>query len=103
MYMSEAAIDPNAMVTKWLACHTTADPSGSAADWFSQLFPRAYDLLAAQPSAVPSTRFGLLDNVLSQLSLGISSKRDIFLGLARGLGFTLSPEHRQLFVSQLMR
>lgn len=103
MFMSEAAIEPTAVLTKWLAHHPTADPSGSAVDWFKALFHRAYELLACQACAVPSTRFGLLHNVLSQLATGISSKRDLLLGLARGLGFTLDTEQRQQFVSQLAR
>ena len=103
MYMSEAAIEPSAVLTKWLGRHPTVDPTGSAANWFAQLFPRAYELLAAQPVVVPSTRFGLLENVLSQLSFGISSKRDMVLGIARGLGFTLQPGDRQAFIAQLLR
>lgn len=103
MYMNEAAIEPSAVLTKWLTQHPTADPSGSATKWFDQLFPTAYDLLALQPAIVPSTRFGLLESVLSQLSAGISSRKDVMLGLARGLGFTLEPTQRQQYVSQLFR
>jgi hypothetical protein len=103
MYMSEAAIEPSAVLAKWLVQHPTADPSSSAADWFQQLFPKAYDLLSAQPAIAPSTRFGLLENVLSQLSAGIGSKKDVMLGLARGLGFTLDPEHRKQYVAQHAR
>jgi hypothetical protein len=103
MYMSQGAVDTRAVMTKWLQQHPTADPSGCARDWFDQLFPRAYDLLAAPPEFVPSTQFGLLENVLSQLAAGVSSKRDVILGLARGLGFTLDPEHRRQFVSHLAR
>lgn len=103
MYMSEAAIEPSAVLAKWLAQHPAADFAGSAAKWFDQLFPAVYDILSAQPAVVPSTRFGLLENVLSQLSAGIGSRKDVVLGLARGLGFTLGPELRQQFVSQLLR
>lgn len=103
MYMSEAAIEPSAVLAKWLTQHPAADPAGSATKWFDQLFPAAYDLLSAQPAVVPSTRFGLLENVLSQLSAGIGSRKDVVLGLARGLGFMLGPELRQQFVSQLLR
>lgn len=103
MYMSEAAIEPTAVLTKWLTQHPAADPSGSATKWFDQLFPKAYELLVSQPTVVPSTRFGLLENVLSQLSAGIGSRKDVLLGLARGLGFTLDPDHRQQYVSQLSR
>jgi hypothetical protein len=103
MYMNEAAIEPSAVLTKWLTQHPTADPSGSATKWFDQLFPTAYDLLASQPAVVPCTRFGLLECVLSQLSAGISSRKDAMLGLAKGLGFTLEPAQRQQFVSQLFR
>lgn len=103
MYMSQGAVDTRAVMTKWLQRHPTADPSGGASDWFDQLFPRAHDLLAAPPVVVPSTQFGLLENVLSQLAAGVSSKKDVVLGLARGLGFTLDPEHRKQFVSNLVR
>lgn len=103
MYMSEAAIEPSAVLAKWLTQHPAADPAGSATMWFEQLFPATYDLLSAHPAVIPSTRFGLLENVLSQLSAGIGSRKDVVLGLARGLGFTLRPELRQQFVSQLLR
>jgi hypothetical protein len=52
---------------------------------------------------VPSTKFGLLENVLSHLDAGVGSKRDLAVGLARGLAYTLSPEHRKDFVDQLVR
>lgn len=116
MYLSEADIEPSAVLTKWLTQHPAVDPSGSSATWFNQLFPRAYEILLAAGAGpagsapvsvvLPSTRFGLLENALSQLVLaagGVGSKKDMLLGLARGLGFTLAPEHRQQFVAQLAR
>eukprot|EP00878_Enallax_costatus_P045420 GHUV01054701.1.p1 GENE.GHUV01054701.1~~GHUV01054701.1.p1 ORF type:complete len:112 (-),score=28.74 GHUV01054701.1:264-599(-) len=103
LFMSDAAIDSAAVMSKWLSQHSAADPTGKASSWFTQLFPRAYDLALALPVVVPSTRFGLLENVLSHLEAGVSSKRDLVVGLARGLGFTLSPELRPDFVQQLLR
>lgn len=103
LFMSDAAVDSSAVMSKWLSTHPKADPSGKATSWFTQMFPRAYDLALALPVVVPSTRFGLLENVLSHLEAGVSSKRELVVGLARGLGFTLSPEHRPDFVQQLMR
>jgi hypothetical protein len=67
-------------------------------------FPcRAHDLALSQPVVVPSTKFGLLENVLSHLATGMSTKRDLAVGLARGLAYALSPEHRKEFVDQLVR
>lgn len=103
MYMSEADIEPSAVLAKWLAQQPTLDHSGSALTWLGQLLSRAHDALSTQPVVVPSTRFGLLENVLSQLTAGISGKRDVMLGVARGLGFTLQPEHRQQYIAQLAR
>ena len=102
MYMSEAAIKPRAVLEKWLVQYPAADPSGSAAAWFCQWWPKAHDL-AAQLTAVPTTHFGLLENVLSQMPAGIASKKDLMLGLARGLGFMLDPERRQQYLAQLSR
>lgn len=103
LFMSDAAVDSAAVMTKWLSQHPSVDPSGKAASWFAQLFPRAYDLTLAQPVVVPSTKFGLLENVLSHLAAGVASKRDLVVGLARGLGYTLAPSHRADFVAQLLR
>jgi hypothetical protein len=117
MFMSEAAIEPAAILTRWLSqqqrraavAGTSGANSSSLAAWLEQLFPAAYELAVGQHAApVPSTRFGLLENVLSQLwsattGTASSSKREWVLGLARGLGFALAPEQRQAFVAQLLR
>lgn len=103
LFLSDAAVDSAAVMAKWLTQHPTADASGKAASWFSQLFPRAYDMVLSQPAVVPSTKFGLLENVLSHLSAGVQSKRDLLVGLAQGLGYTLAPEHRADFITQLLR
>lgn len=103
LFMSDAAVESAAVMAKWLTQHPSADASGKAASWFSQLFPRAYDMVLAQPAVVPSTKFGLLENVLSHLSTGVQSKKDLLVGLVRGLGYTLAPEHRTSFVTQLLR
>lgn len=101
--MSDAAVDSAAVMAKWLNQHPSADPSGKATSWFTLLFPKAHDLALSLPVVVLSTRFGLLENVLSHFEAGVGSKRDVVVGLARGLGYTLSPEHRQEFVQQLLR
>lgn len=64
---------------------------------------RAHDLALLQPVVVPSTKFGLLENVLSHLAAGIDSKRQLAVGLARGLAYTMGPEHRKDFIDQLLR
>jgi hypothetical protein len=64
---------------------------------------RAHDLALSQPVVVPSTKFGLLENVLSHLASGMSAKRDLAVGMARGLAYTLSPEHRKEYLDQLVR
>eukprot|EP00879_Flechtneria_rotunda_P030290 GHRR01032908.1.p1 GENE.GHRR01032908.1~~GHRR01032908.1.p1 ORF type:complete len:237 (+),score=75.19 GHRR01032908.1:354-1064(+) len=104
LFMSDAAVNDVAVMLRWLKQGLAADPTGKAATWFSQLFPKAYDLAMSYPAVVPSTRFGLLDNVLSQLAVtGMDNKRDLAVALARGLGYTLKPEQRQEFVAQIVR
>lgn len=103
LFMSDAAVDPSAVMSKWLSQHPAADPSGKLASWFAQVFPRACELATSYPMMVSTTKFGLLENVLSHLEVGVSYKRDLYAGLARGLGCTLGTELRQEFLQQLLR
>jgi hypothetical protein len=103
IFMSDAAVEHSTIMTCWLSKRPSADPTGKAAAWFNQLYPQAYDLVMAHPVVVPSTSFGLLENVLSQLESGIGSRRDLVVGLARGLGMAIGQPKRPGFMSQLMR
>ena len=71
--------------------------------WLQQLLPRALDLALARPRAVPTTRMGLLDSVLSHLAPGCSSARHFASCLARGLLANTAPQARTELLGELCR
>jgi len=99
IFLSEDDIDVRRVTEKWTNTQPETDREPLEA-LLDQFFFKALDLVMKMEFVVDTTLVGTVSNGLSQLA-GANTKPAFLVGLIRGLGGNLMPQHRETFAKEL--
>jgi len=104
LFMSDEALEVKSLVDKWIVDHTDDNSRSQMQSWFKDYFFKAFEWGLSRPSAVETTKVGLLSSALSHLGAeDAGTKHDFVVALARGVGANMTPEVRADFYADLTR